>query len=157
MPEVNFNRGPSTFSELLHRVDGARNLSVWSGPALATGAQPIIVGDGIALAIIATEEGSYGLAHPTFKILSRALLPNPRPENPGIVQNQPHMQVAGQDWLALIAEASVEGGQEFLARTGIHAPLGLMSFGFAPGTPGALVLPSTLGRMPTSGCGQPST
>ena len=133
--------GPSTFSELLHRVDGARNLSVWSGPALATDAQPIIVGDGIALAIVATEEGSYGLAHPTFKILSRALLPNPRPENPGIVQNQPHMQVAGQDWLAVIAEASVEGGQEFFARTGIHAPLGLMSFGFAPGTPGALVLP----------------
>ncbi|WP_158705807.1 hypothetical protein, partial [Actinomyces sp. S6-Spd3] len=91
--------GPSTFSELLHRVDGARNLSVWSGPALATDAQPIIVGDGIALAIIATEEGSYGLAHPTFKMLSRALLPNPRPENPGIVQNQPHMQVAGRDWL----------------------------------------------------------
>lgn len=133
--------GPSTFLELLNRLEGASNLSVWSGPALAADIQPTIAGVGIALAVVATEKGSYGLAHPTFKELSRALLPNPQPENPGTVQNQPHMQAAGKDWLVLVADVNVSGGEEFFARTGLRAPLGLMSFGFAPGTPGALILP----------------
>lgn len=118
-------------------------LSVWSGPALADDYQPTIVGTGATLAIVAKEDDSYTLTGPTFKELSRELLPTPRPENPGIVQNQPHMQLAGREWLRVLSSATLEGEQEFFEATGLRGPLALMSFGFAPGTPGVLLLPRT--------------
>lgn len=116
-------------------------LSVWSGPPLADDAQPTIVGIGAALAIVAGQDSLHTLTNPSFQELSRALLPTPRPENPGLVANQPHMKHAGQAWLEIINSFDVEGGAEFSTATGLRAPLGLMSFGFAPGTPGVLLLP----------------
>ncbi|MDO5048646.1 MAG: chorismate-binding protein [Actinomycetaceae bacterium] len=130
------------FEELLLRVGSSDTISSWSGPALAGDAQPTIVGTGVALAIVAKEDASLALVDPNFQELSRALLPNPRPENPGKVQNQPHMKRAGAAWLRLVSSCEgVPGARDFLARTGLVAPLGLMSFGFAPTTPGVLILP----------------
>jgi isochorismate synthase len=128
--------------ELLAQVPATDTISVWSGPALAGDSQPTIVGTGIALAIVAKEDASHVLVDANFQELSRALLPTPRPEDPGLVQNQPHMKRAGAAWLRLVSKyEGVAGAREFKEEVGLAAPLGLMSFGFAPTTPGTLILP----------------
>lgn len=128
--------------ELLAQVPATDTISVWSGPALAGDSQPTIVGAGVALAIVAKEDASHVLVDANFQELSRALLPTPRPEDPGLVQNQPHMKRAGAAWLRLVSKyEGVVGAREFEEEVGLAAPLGLMSFGFAPTTPGTLILP----------------
>lgn len=128
--------------ELLAQVPATDTISVWSGPALAGDSQPTIVGAGVALAIAAKEDASHVLVDANFQELSRALLPTPRPEDPGQVQNQPHMKRAGAAWLRLVSNyEGVAGAREFKEEVGLAAPLGLMSFGFAPTTPGTLILP----------------
>ena len=127
--------------ELLAQVPATDTISVWSGPALAGDSQPTIVGAGVALAIVAKEDASHVLVDANFQELSRALLPPATGGSRSGAKPAPH-EAAGAAWLRLVSKyEGVAGAREFKEEVGLAAPLGLMSFGFAPTTPGTLILP----------------
>lgn len=149
----------SDLPSLLSRLPGDEVVSVWSGPAIAGDGQPTIIGSGVARALIAEPAPPLGditeptadadeinvsiIDDPSYATVLKCLAPHQlRPESR--VANQPHMAAAGHAWLAFARSCrgtdSLEA-RELEAQTGIRLPVGLMSFGFGPHTPGIILAP----------------
>lgn len=143
--------GPGTLSHLLASVPPDTVTSVWSGPAIAGDSQPTIVGAGAAVAFVVSENESENtvrvdtLRNPSHGDLLRRLEPHPMRED-STVANQPHMEAVGREWTAFAQSCSGTDSleaRELEARTGIRLPVGLMSFGFGPHSPGVVIAPQT--------------
>lgn len=148
---------PDDLPSLLARVSSEEMVSVWSGPAIAGDGQPTIIGAGVARALI-TEPAPAGdgepavdadeinvsmIDHPSYATVLKRLAPHPLRAG-AQVANQPHMGAAGKAWLAFARSCrgtdSLEA-RELEAQTGIRLPVGLMSFGFGPHSPGIILAP----------------
>lgn len=125
--------------------------SVWSGPAIAGDSQPTIVGAGAAVAFVVSEGESTNtpavetLEKPSYHDLLHRLTPQPMREG-STVANQPHMEAVGRQWCSFAQSCSGTdslAARELEARTGIRLPVGLMSFGFGPHSPGVVIAPES--------------
>ncbi|MDO5719220.1 MAG: chorismate-binding protein [Actinomycetaceae bacterium] len=143
------NNEPDMLSYLLASIPPQAMVSVWSGPAIAGDSQPTIVGSGAAVAFIVSQgHGNRAvevdmLREPSYEELLQRLEPQPIRAGSTVAQ-QPHMEAVGRQWCTFAHNCTGTdslAARDLEARTGIRLPVGLMSFGFGPHSPGVVIAP----------------
>lgn len=147
-------QAPSSFSELLTTLDPNELISVWSGPDFASHCQPTLVGEGAAVALVASPAAPPQVV--VDETLTTTVLANPSREDvlgmlssrdhlPGDqVRQQPQFMRLSRRWQKLVEDASFvdeDGVTDSLEAGGLALPTAFISFGFGPHAPAVAILP----------------